>query len=238
MEKTSSGIIESLKEFDSATVFNAVVELQGASQGGRELEKTGGQPECYAGPEMTCMLPELGRAVGYAVTCEVTPLDTHVAAISWDELYDVLENTPGPIVAVYKDVDSRPGRAASFGDGMAATHKMLGVTGVVLEGSLRDLTGIERVGLPVWATGQVPGHGVFSLLHVNTSITVARLRINPGELIVADADGVTKIPPGLDVADVLGAARKVRDFEARLHNLFDDPDVNLAKVREWLQHNS
>ena len=176
----------------------------------------------------------LGRAVGYAVTCEVTPMDSDSAAIPWAEHQDVLDETAGPIVAVYKDVDTRPGRAASFGDGMAATHKMLGVTGVLVDGSIRDLEGIRTVGMPIWATGQVPGHGVFSLVRVNSSVTVAGLRISPGELIVADSGGVTKIPEGIDAAEVLEAARRVRDFEASFHKLFDDPNVDLAKVREWL----
>ncbi len=233
MERASAEVINALKEFDSATVFNAVVEMQGASQGGRELEEAGGQPECYAGPEMRCMLPKLGRAVGYAVTCEITPLDADSPAIPWDEFYDTLDRTPGPIVAVYKDVDSRPGRGASFGDGIAAAHRMLGVTGVLVDGSVRDLEGIERVGLPIWGAGQVPGHGVFSLLRVNSSVTIAGLRINPGELIVADSDGVTKVPEGFDAAGVLDAARKVRDYESSFHALFDDPDVNLAKIKEW-----
>ena len=234
MERASAEVIEALKDFDSATVFNGVVEARGASQGGRELEGTGGQPECYAGPEIQCLLPELGRAVGYAVTCEVTPMDSDSPAIPWAEHQDVLDETAGPIVAVYKDVDTRPGRAASFGDGMAATHKMLGVTGVLVDGSIRDLEGIRTVGMPIWATGQVPGHGVFSLVRVNSSVTVAGLRISPGELIVADSGGVTKIPEGIDAAEVLEAARRVRDFEASFHKLFDDPNVDLAKVREWL----
>ena len=51
--------------------------------------------------------------------------------------------------------------------------------------------------MPIWATGQVPGHGVFSLVRVNSSVTVAGLRISPGELIVADSGGVTKIPEGI-----------------------------------------
>ena len=238
MERASAEVLAALKEFDSATVFNGVVEALGATQGGRELEGSGGHPVCYAGPEMQCFLPELGRAVGYAVTCEVTPLDADSDAIPWNEFYDVLEETPAPIVAVYKDVDSRPGRAASFGDGMAARHKLVGVTGVVMEGSVRDLEGIRRVGTPIWATGQVPGHGVFSLVRVNTSVTVAGLRISPGELIVADSGGVTKIPAGTDAAEVLEAARRVRDFEASFHALFDDPDVDAAKVKEWLSANA
>lgn len=42
--------LEGLKNFDTATIFNAVVETMGASQGGGELERGAGQPENYTGP--------------------------------------------------------------------------------------------------------------------------------------------------------------------------------------------
>ena len=143
MERMSEEVLEALKEFDSATLFNAVVENLGGTQGGLELRVKGGQPENYTGPEIRCLLPELGSAMGYVVTAEVTTNDPDSVAIPWDEYYQVLDQTTGPVVAVIEDVDSRPGRGASFGDGMAALHKALGVTGVVVDGSVRDLNGIK-----------------------------------------------------------------------------------------------
>ena len=229
MQRASKEVLDALKEFDSATVFNAVVEGMGATQGGRELEGKGGQPENYTGPEIKCLLPELGRAVGYVVTCELTTNDPDSVAMSWDEYYDMLERSPDPIIAVIKDVDSRPGRGGAFGDGMAAMHKMLGVTGVVVDGSVRDVAGINAVGLPIWATGTVPGHGVFTLVRVNSSITVGRLQIHPGELMVADTDGCTKVPAGFDLDVLLKKAREIRARENKLHALFQEPGANLAR---------
>ena len=187
-------VIEGLKEFDSATVFNAVVESIGGSQGGLELEGKGGVPENYTGPGIRCLLPELGAVVGYAVTSEVTTNDPDSEPASWEDYYDLLDKTPSPIVAVMKDVDSRPGRGASFGDGMAVLHRILGATGAIVDGSVRDIAGIREAGLPMWGSGLVPGHGVFHILRMQSSVTVAGLRILPGELLIADEDGCTKIP--------------------------------------------
>jgi hypothetical protein len=125
-----SEIFEALKEFDSATIFNAVIEEMGGLDGA-ELEGKGGIPIIYTGPEIRSLLPGLGRAIGTVVTTEVTPLDPDSAAIPWDEYYDTLDATPGPIVAVMKDVDPLPGRGACFGDGMAGVHRLCGVTGAV-----------------------------------------------------------------------------------------------------------
>ncbi len=233
MQRASKEVLNGLKEFDSATVFNAVVESMGATQGGSELEGKGGIPKNYTGPEIRCLLPELGSAIGYAVTSELTTNDPDSARIPWDDYYDALEETEAPIVAVMKDVDTRPGRGASFGDGMAAVHKMLGVTGVIVDGSVRDLAGIKAVGLPMWGTGLVPGHGVFTLIRFNSPITVGQLLIYPGDLLVADRDGCTKIPAGHDPAVVLDKAREIRDREAEMHQLFKDPDLTLADFRAW-----
>jgi regulator of RNase E activity RraA len=225
-------IFEALKEFDSATIFNAVVEEMGASQGGAELEGKGGIPIIYTGPEIRSLLPSLGRAVGTVVTTEVTPLDPDSAAIPWGEYYDTLDATPGPIVAVMKDVDPFPGRGACFGDGMAGVHRMCGVTGAVVEGSVRDLAGIEGVGLPIWGTGVVPGHGVFNLLSVNRSITVGGLRINPGDVLVADGDGATKIPRESDLESVLAKAREVSEREQGGQELMQRAGMTYAKYKE------
>ena len=141
---------------------------------------------------MACLLPEHGMAIGYAVTCELTTHDPDGPVIPWNDYYDFLDQSPGPMVAIIKDVDTRAGRGAAFGDGMAAVHKQLGVTGVIVDGSVRDLVGIDRVGLPVWGTGLTPGHGVFSLVRHNQPITVNQLLVHPGEIVAADRDGVVK----------------------------------------------
>ncbi len=230
MEQAPAEVIEGIGEFDSATIFNAVVESMGGSQGGTELEGKGGVPENYTGPGIRCLLPELGTAVGYALTSEVTTNDPDSEDASWDEYYDLLDRTPAPIVAVMKDVDTRPGRGASFGDGMAVLHRILGASGAIVDGSVRDMTGIREAGLPMWGSGLVPGHGVFNIVRMQTSVTVAGLRILPGELLIADEDGCTKIPHGHDPSEVLETARDIRARERKSRAFFTSPDFT---IEEW-----
>ena len=68
MNQVSQEVFDGLMELDTATIFNAVIEARGASQGGRELEGQGGMPFNYMGPGLQCMLPQFGMAVGSAVT--------------------------------------------------------------------------------------------------------------------------------------------------------------------------
>ena len=72
MQIAAKEVLDGLKEFDSATIFNAVVEARGATQGGTELEGKGGIPTNFTGPEIRCLSPHLGTAMGYAFTSEMT----------------------------------------------------------------------------------------------------------------------------------------------------------------------
>ncbi|HRJ44228.1 MAG TPA: RraA family protein, partial [Caldilineaceae bacterium] len=186
-------IITALSQYDTATLFNALVLKNGLPN------------EEYTDHRLRCLLPELGSVVGYAVTVEVTTNDADSPGLDWLDYYAYLESQPGPTVAVLKDVDSRPGRGASFGDGMARLHKRLGVVGVLVDGTIRDLAGIRQVGLPVWAWGTVPGHGVFQATRIGAPLTLCQLRVRPGDLLVADGDGCVRIPVA-DAAAVLRLA--------------------------------
>lgn len=235
MKLSNQEVLNGLNELDSATVFNGVVANLGGSQGGHELENNGGLPENYTGPEIRSLTPEFGCVVGYAVTAEVTTNDPDSKAILWDDYYHALETTDGPIIAVMKDVDTRPGRGASFGDGMAAQHRVLGVVGAIVDGSVRDLKGIKEVGLPMWGKGLVPGHGTFNLISINNSITVGQLLVHSGEILVCDTDGCTKIPEGMDAEGVLQHSREVRSFEKKIHAFYKQPGFTLSKMKQFLK---
>ena len=233
MGQVSLEVFEGLKELDTATIFNAVIEARGASQGGKELQDKGGVPVNYTAPGMACLLPEHGMAIGYAVTCELTTHDPDGPEIPWHDYYDFLDQSPGPMVTIMKDVDTVAGRGASLGDGMAAVHKHLGVTGIIVDGSVRDLAGIDRVGLPVWGTGLTPGHGVLSLVRHNEPITINQLLVHPGEIVAADRDGVVKIAAGDDPVRVLEKGREVLKRESSYHGIFADPDLTWEGIKEY-----
>ena len=211
-------ILTGLKRFDSATIFNAMVR------------KLGLPNEDYTDHHIRGLLPELGTVIGYAVTAKVTTNDPDSPALNWADYYEHLEQQSGPLIALLKDVDSRPGRGASFGDGMATLHKRLGVVGVVVDGTVRDLVGIHKVGLPVWAWGTVPGHGVFNLTRFNTPVTVGQVRVQPGNLIMADNDGCVRIPVE-HAADILRLASEVRAYESEIFDFYNAPDFSVAKMR-------
>jgi regulator of RNase E activity RraA len=217
--RPSLEIIERLREFDTATLFNAMVE------------KLGLPNEEYADHTIRCLLPELGRAIGFAVTAEVTTNDPDSPSLDWAEYYEYLEQSQGPLMAVLKDVDSRPGRGACLGDGMATLHQRLGVVGALVHGTVRDLEGIRRVGLPVFAWGTVPGHGAFHLTRFNAPLTVGQLRVRPGDLLVADLDGCVRLPVE-HAEELLRLAGQVRAREAETFAFYRSPEFAASRLRQ------
>ncbi|NCG34591.1 MAG: hypothetical protein GWO78_01150 [Dehalococcoidales bacterium] len=198
-------IINGLKEYDAATVQNAMIKIRGFVNESID----------YTGPELKSYYIESKPVVGIAVTCKVTTLEEPKTKIDWDEYYNNIDASDLPVIGVIVDIEKEKGRGAVMGDGMALKHKTLGAVGVINGGSIRDVPGISEVGMPVWATGRVPGHGPFNLIETQTQVEVADLIINAGDLLIGDTDGITSIP--LDIAEeTLLQCKEVRDFETKI----------------------
>ena len=221
MQRASKNQLDQIRVFDSPTIFNAIVDVSNTSGGG--------QPVCYTEQTLKNLTPDLGCVVGYAVTSEVTTNDEDSAAIPWDDYYKVLDQTDDPIMAVMRDVDTRPGRGANFGDNMAAAHVGLGVVGALVEGTVRDLPGIQAAGLAIWAHGTVPGHGVFNLTSVNRPVVIAGLIIHPGDLLIADLNGCTKIAGDISLDKLIETSYEIRDREKRFQEMCLQPGFNYEK---------
>ncbi|MDD9988140.1 MAG: RraA family protein [Spirochaetaceae bacterium] len=217
MQRLPDHVFAGLAAHDTPTVFNAMVTRFGLPN------------EEYTDHTIRCLLPELGSVIGYAATVEVTTNDPDSPAASWRDHYRHLEEAAGPHVVVMRDVDSRPGRGASFGDVMAVMHKRLGVAGVVVDGTIRDLDGIRDVGLPMFAWGVVPGHGVFCPVRLGAPITVGQLRIRPGDLVMADSNGCLRVP--VDRAEeTLAAVQSVIDLEDGKRRFAESAEFTAAEA--------
>jgi 4-hydroxy-4-methyl-2-oxoglutarate aldolase len=99
---------------------------------------------------------------------------------------------------------------AHFGELSAETAKFRGGRGAVIDGGVRDLDYITRLGFPIFARYHTPQDivGRWRLLDVNTSITIGETRIAPGDYIVGDRDGIVVIPQAA-AEDVVARAEEV-----------------------------
>ena len=131
---------------------------------------------------------------------------------------------PGDNLMVHKALDiARPGDVvvvdaggssmnAVLGDLVCIKAKHRGLAGFIVDGLIRDLPGVQEVGLPVYARGTTP----IGPLHrgpgeINFPISCGGTIVNPGDVIVADPAGIVAVPREV-VAEVL---RRLREQAAR-----------------------
>jgi regulator of RNase E activity RraA len=208
--------LSTLREIDTPTICNAI-----------ERFNARGRVEGFLGMDIRCLLPELGSMVGYAVTATVdstTPEATQDEG-AWRAWVEAMAAAPKPMVLVFQDVGPQPRKSAHFGEVMATLSKRLGVVGLVTDGGVRDILEVKRLGLHYFAAGLVPSHGRPRLLEINVPVTLDGVRIEPGDLVHGDINGVTLIPLAI-AGQVIEAAGRVRQDEAEALAYLNGPEFS------------
>lgn len=124
---------------------------------------------------------------GTAMTVETDQGDNfpiHVASYS----------APGPGYVMVIDGKAYAGKAY-LGDLIMGACQVVGFEGIVIDGYTRDRDGNINLGFPVYSRGFMPNGPIKrDEGNINTEITCGGVRVNPGDLIVGDSDGVCAIP--------------------------------------------
>jgi 4-hydroxy-4-methyl-2-oxoglutarate aldolase len=115
---------------------------------------------------------------------------------------------PGEVVVVSTGESQRN---APWGELLSTAAKVRGGRGAVIDGLVRDVKKIESLGFPVFAAGIKPvdskGRGIVA--EHNVPVECGRITVSPGDLVVADYDGVVVVPSNAIPEAVRLAADKV-----------------------------
>jgi 4-hydroxy-4-methyl-2-oxoglutarate aldolase len=193
-------LIEGFRGVEVASVADATEQLYGQKS--------------YMSHEMRPLA--VTKFAGPAVTVQLKKEEHKEGSAASQGMLDAIDAAaPG---SVYVMVLEDGADYAGIGGLMVTAMKYRGFAGAIVDGSVRDTPQIRRLQFPVFSRGVVPSTTInhYRVVGTNIPVTCAGVRVTPGDIIVADEDGVAAVPRAR-AADIL---KKAQDLDNTEHSMY------------------
>jgi 4-hydroxy-4-methyl-2-oxoglutarate aldolase len=192
-------LIDGFRTVEVASVSDAIEQLYGE--------------RAYMSHDMRPLSP--AKFAGPAVTVQLKKEEHKEGSAASQGMLDAIDDSPAG--SVYVMVLENGVDYAGIGGLMATAMKYRGFAGAVIDASVRDTPQIRKLQFPVFSRGVAPSTTInhYRVSGVNVPVTCAGVRVNPGDIITADEDGVAVVPKAR-AADVLKKSQELDDTEHRM----------------------
>jgi len=135
------------------------------------------------------------------------------------------------VVAAQGDVS-----VGCVGGNMGARAKFNGMSGLIVDGAVRDLEDFEALGLGIYARGTAPRQAFNRLLTVGINVPVicGGVRVQPGDIIVGDGDGVVAVPKA-NAAQIAARAEEMVRVEGEMQAFLREGNSLVDAVNTFKQ---
>ncbi|CAL9619242.1 4-hydroxy-4-methyl-2-oxoglutarate aldolase_4-carboxy-4-hydroxy-2-oxoadipate aldolase [Nocardiopsis dassonvillei] len=199
IERAAPEAVEALSRFGVATVHEA--------QGRTGLLR----------PYIRPVYPQ-AKLCGTAVTVLLQPGDNWMLHVVAEQI------RPGDVVVAGCTTESADG---FFGELLATSFRARGAVGLIIDGGCRDAAELAEMDFPVFSRAiNAKGTVKATLGSVNVPVTVANALVHPGDVVVADADGVVVVPRTA-ASQVAEAARRREENEESKRARFREGELGL-----------
>lgn len=192
-------LVDSFRTVEVASVSDAMEQLYGQ--------------RAYMAHDMRPLAPT--KFAGPAVTVQLKKEEHKEGSAASQGMLDAIDNSPAG--SVYVMVLEDGADYAGIGGLMATAMKYRGFAGAVIDASVRDTPQIRKLQFPVFSRGVAPSTTInhYRVTGVNVAVTCAGVRVNPGDIITADEDGVAVVPIAR-APEVLKKSQELDDTEHRM----------------------